>query len=166
MSAAEPTPLKPPISSQDRCYTVVSMTGSDEAHLKQRQLDEIEGINDILDSLGEWIASADFGKEEKGIQLCVDKGLPKASQPLLTATGFQNTINSNNIKFNVLRIRGTKYPMKPRRAADLIPINLWEGNAATSDKNLTLGTITHITKGVVIEVEEGATLDLLFVIEK
>ena len=70
------------------------------------------------------------------------------------------------MKFNVLRIQGTKYPMKPKCAADLIPINLWEGNAAALDKNLTLGTITHITKGVVIDVEENATLDLLFVIEK
>jgi len=136
------------------------MTGSDEAHLKQRQLEEIEGIQDVLDDLGKWLASAKFGVPDKGVELCVDKGLPKASKPLLTATGFQNK------KYNVLRIRGAKYPVKPRHAADLIPINLWNGNATASDTTLTLGMITHITKGVIIEVEEKATLDLLFVVEK
>jgi len=68
------------------------MPGSDEAHLKQRQLEETEGIEDILEDLGKWLADAQFSKDDKGVQLCADKGLPKASQQLLNATGFGDKV--------------------------------------------------------------------------
>lgn len=68
------------------------MTGSDEAHLKQRQLEDIEGIDDILEDLGKWLAKAKFSTDDKGVQLCADDGLPKASQQLLIATGFEDKV--------------------------------------------------------------------------
>jgi hypothetical protein len=53
---------------------------------------------------------------------------------------------------------------------DLIPIALWSGNARASDKvntvQLSPGTVTRITKEVVIETDHNAILDLLVVIEK
>jgi hypothetical protein len=52
----------------------------------------------------------------------------------------------------------------------LIPISLWGGNATASDKKnsvrLIPGTITQITKEVVVETDNNTTLDLLVVVEK
>lgn len=80
-------------------------------------------------------------------------------------------MKSKRIKFNVVRIRSAKHPTtKPKVLVDLIPITLWNGNATASDKKNTVqlspGTVTRITKEVVIQTENNATLDLLVVVEK
>jgi len=64
-------------------------TGSDDPHLQQRQLWDIE---DIRDELREFLAKAKFGEDKHGVQQCTDKDLPKAVEPFLNAAGFQNKV--------------------------------------------------------------------------
>jgi hypothetical protein len=64
-------------------------TGSDDPHLQQRQLWDIE---DVQDKLREWLAEAKFGQEKHGVKECIDEDLPKAVQPLLNAAGFQDKV--------------------------------------------------------------------------
>jgi flagellar biosynthesis/type III secretory pathway protein FliH len=68
------------------------MTGSGEAHLKQRQLEGIKDIEEIQEDLREALSKAEFGGNQKGVQLCKDKGLPKASQKFRTATGLHGRV--------------------------------------------------------------------------
>jgi len=62
------------------------MTGSDKSHLSQRDLAEIDGIDDIMKKLGETLEAAKFEEgKNKGQEYCVDKHLPQALEPLFTA---------------------------------------------------------------------------------
>jgi hypothetical protein len=81
----------------------------------------------------------------------------------------------------VLRVHNAKHPTtKPKTSVCLIPISIEGGKATASDKPdskakapdktksvlLIPGTITQITKQVVIETEANTTLNLLIVVEK
>lgn len=69
------------------------MAGSSESsHLVQQELEDVEGLDDILDDLQNWLAKAKFGEEKHGVRECAEKELPKASQRLLVAAGFQKKV--------------------------------------------------------------------------
>lgn len=76
-------------------------------------------------------------------------------------------INSKHLKYNVLRSRGANTTnLTVKRSADLIPVQVWGTNPTVEGKQLTKGSITHITKGVAAEVEDESVLDLLFVVKR
>jgi hypothetical protein len=69
------------------------MPAADKAHLSQRELEETEYIKDILKELQRWLETADFGPDDnKLVHTCQDDGLPKASEPLLFAIGFEQEV--------------------------------------------------------------------------
>jgi queuine/archaeosine tRNA-ribosyltransferase len=75
------------------------------------------------------------------------------------------------MKFGLLRLRSVRIPMaEPKHFGYLMPISLQNGCATALDKiqlvQLILGTVTKITKEIIIEVENNTTLDLLFMIDK
>jgi len=66
------------------------MSGFDKLHLSRQDLNQINGINGIVENLGTMLTDARFerGKKE-GEEYCVDKRLPEACKPLFTALGLE-----------------------------------------------------------------------------
>jgi hypothetical protein len=48
----------------------------------------------------------------------------------------------------------------------LIPIKVWGTNPTIEGIEMTVGSTTHITKVVSIQIEEGSVMDLLILVEK
>jgi hypothetical protein len=77
-----------------------------------------------------------------------------------------NQIKSKRMQCNVLRLRPGTTPLTSP-SADLIPIQVWGGNNPTIEGiELAVGSVTHITQGVEIEILEGTVLHLLCLVEK
>jgi hypothetical protein len=69
------------------------MSRSDQAHLSRRLLADIEGINDVLSKLKEFVATAEFDKGKlENTEHCVDKKLPTYAGPVLTKLGFKAVV--------------------------------------------------------------------------
>jgi hypothetical protein len=66
------------------------MSRSDQRHLSQRQLAEIDGIDGIVRDLARMLEGARFqsGKKE-GEEYCVAPDLPQAALPLFRALGLK-----------------------------------------------------------------------------
>jgi hypothetical protein len=60
----------------------------------------------------------------------------------------------------------TTTDLKVKHSADLIPVQVWGSNPAVEGIQLAKGWMTHITKGVAVELGDESALDLLFVVEK
>jgi hypothetical protein len=66
------------------------MSGSHSSHLSQRQITEIDGIDDIIENLKGWLGRAEFREgKKKGEEYCAAKDLPHAALPLFKALGFR-----------------------------------------------------------------------------
>jgi hypothetical protein len=65
---------------------------------------------------------------------------------------------------NVLRLR--KVTPLTARSGYLIPIKVWGTNPTIEGIEMTVGSTTHITKVVSIQIEEGSVMDLLILVEK
>jgi len=79
----------------------------------------------------------------------------------LTGCIIKLTRDKGPKKYNVLRIRG---PNTTRiRNVDVVPIQVWGFDPMLDGKELKPKTITHITKGVDVEVAEGSISDLLII---
>jgi hypothetical protein len=67
------------------------------------------------------------------------------------------------VEINLIRLRAGTTPVTAH-SADLIPVRVWGANPAISGIEMTPGSITHIKKGVLIEVEGDSVVNLLCVI--
>jgi len=143
------------------------MTEPDEFHLSQHTLTE-DGIGDVLEELNVFLADAPFEQDKKGLEYCSDERLKDAARPIFPALGtlIQDKINSKHMQCNVLRLHPGTTPLTSRSTADLIPVKVWGSNPTIDGMELATGSVTHITKGVKVQVEEGSMLDLLFLVEK
>ncbi|KAH9209992.1 hypothetical protein DL95DRAFT_393922 [Leptodontidium sp. 2 PMI_412] len=122
----------------------------------QKSLEDIKEIDKTLQELGKWLQKAKFepGKTER-TENCAEK-MPAAAKPLFDALDFKGPK-----KYNVLRIHG---PNTTRiRNVDVVPIQSWGFDPMLDGKELKPKTITHITKGVDVEVAEGSISDLLII---
>lgn len=72
------------------------MTNSDQPHLSQQSLEDIENVENILQKLGKWLQRAKFepGKKER-TENCADPGLPDEADPLLDALGLKKVHSFN-----------------------------------------------------------------------
>jgi hypothetical protein len=66
---------------------------------------------------------------------------------------------------NVIRIRSGA-TLKTSRPAYFIPVRILGSNPRIEETEMALGTVTHITERVKIEVKDGSELDLLYLMEK
>jgi hypothetical protein len=65
------------------------MTDSEALHLSRKSLDDILGIDEILQTFGKWLQRARFEKGKKeGTENCADADMPDAARPLLEALGY------------------------------------------------------------------------------
>jgi hypothetical protein len=65
---------------------------TDEFHVSQQQLRDVEGIDDILNELSVWLTTAKFENGQRDVQKCLDQGLPKALQTLRRATDLCHNV--------------------------------------------------------------------------
>jgi len=141
------------------------MTDREKSHLSQRELSDIDGIDDIIQALGKFLEDAKFevGKK-RGEEYCVDENLPQAAGPLFTALGLKEDYEGKIT--NVLRIRGPNIARLTSSSADFVAVQVWGDDPTLDGIKLSPKTVVHIKRGVKIAVEEGSTVDLLYVAVK
>jgi hypothetical protein len=66
---------------------------------------------------------------------------------------------------NVLRLRPGTTPLTSR-SADLIPVKVLGSNPTIDEMQLALGSVTHITKEVKVQIADGSALYLMNLVEK
>jgi len=65
------------------------MTESHSSHLSRQKLTEIDGIDDILENLKEYLVRVEFKEgKHKGEEYCAAKDLPEAARPLFVVLGL------------------------------------------------------------------------------
>jgi hypothetical protein len=165
-----------------RRNSIVPMTEPEEPHPSHLALTEkAKDIDDGLKKLNVFLETVTFRKDKKGVESCSHNGLKEAAWPVLKALGFQDKvpfllrpsnqkltsdqINSRRMQCNVLRLRSGTTPLTAP-SADLIPVQVWGSNPTIEGRELAPASVTHITKGIKIEVKNDSVFDLLYLVEK